>query len=53
LHLEKNKPGALTVVVGKINGLWFQICQDGLDGCAKLAGLGGPVPGLNGDIDLQ
>jgi hypothetical protein len=53
LHLEKNEPRALTVVVRKIDGLRFQICQNGLDGRAELSGLRGRVPGLNGDVDLQ
>src|ERR687892_533244 len=52
-HLEKNEPRALTVVVRKIDGLWLQICQNGLDGRAEFSGLGGRVPGFNGNVDLQ
>src|SRR5439155_19473311 len=53
LHFEKNKTCALTVVVRKIDGLRFQICQNGLDGRAELSGLRGRVSGLHGDVDLQ
>jgi len=53
LHVEKNIPCALAVVVGKINGLRLQIRQNRLDGGAELSGLRGRVPGLNGDVDLQ
>ena len=34
LHLGKNKPRALTVAIGKIDGLRLQVCQNGLDGRA-------------------
>jgi len=52
LHIEKNESRALTVAVGKIDGLGFQIRQNGLDGRAELSGPRGRVSGLNGDVDL-
>src|ERR671919_2288638 len=52
-HLKKNEPGALTVVVRKIGGFWLQLCQNGLDDRAELAGLRGCVPRFNGNVDLQ
>jgi hypothetical protein len=53
LHVEKNIPCALAVVVGKINGLRLQIRQNGLDLRAELAGLRRRIPRLNRDVDLQ
>jgi hypothetical protein len=53
LHVEKNIPCALAVVVGKINGLRLQIRQNGLDLRAELAGLRRRIPRLNWDVDLQ
>ena len=53
LHVEKDVPRALTVAVGKIDGLRLQIRQNGLDRRAELAGLRGRVAGLNRDVDLE
>jgi hypothetical protein len=53
LHLEKNEPRALPVVVGKINGLRLQICQNGLDGCAELSGLRRRVPDSTGMLTFS
>ena len=53
LHIEENERCALPVVVREINGLWLQICHNGLDGRTEFSGLRGHVPGLNGDVNLQ
>src|SRR5664279_1638223 len=45
LHLDKNEPRALAIVVRKINRLRLQICQNGLDRRAELSGLRSRVPG--------
>jgi hypothetical protein len=47
LHFEENKRRPLTIVVCEVNGLWLQIREYGLDGCAEFSGLRRRVPGLD------
>ena len=43
----------LSVIVGKVDGLRFQIRQDGLDRGSQLTGLRRRVAGFNRYVDLE
>lgn len=53
LHVEEKKCRPLSIVVREIHGFGLQICQDGMDGGAELAGLRSPVPSFDRDVHLD